>query len=262
MLLLSLEKLTADALFDFVVEPGVGLWCNNTLGDQPLLPDAHRIAFFGLFQFFFAAVKSVIVRAGVTREPFHHHPEKHRSFTFADVCKRFARRGEDLLDIGTVNIPPVFRLYHIERSRIDLPGGAADAVSVVLNHKQHRQFPFFGETDRFVKVTLTGSGIAHCRHHRCLLAVKLDAPGYSACRQELRSGWSRHAPDVFLSTTVMRGHLPPMTFALRLCEIIACQLARTHTSAEHERAVAIIRHDVIVGLHPNGNRRHRFVTHS
>src|SRR5205823_4905446 len=70
-----------------------------------------------------------------------------------------------------------------------------------------------------------------------------------------------HTPNVFLGATVMRRHLPAVTFTLGLCEIIDRQLPRTHPATEDQSAIAIVRDDVVVALHLNRNGGQSFMPH-
>ena len=60
----------------------------------------------------------------------------------------------------------------------------------------------------------------------------------------------------------MGWHLPTVTFALGLCEIIGRQLPRTHPATEDQSAIAIVWDDVIVALHLNRNGSQPFVSHA
>ena len=60
---------------------------------------------------------------------------------------------------------------------------------------------------------------------------------------------------------VVRWHLPAVALPFALGEIIERQLARSHTAAEDEGAIAIITADVITRLGRERNRRERLVAH-
>ena len=92
-----------DPLFDFVVEirEVVRVITPSAINCSfHLFSGSH---FCTSFRFFRAAIKFLIVRAGVTGEAFHHHPEKNRAFSGAHVsecfrgllihfCQRWSRR--------------------------------------------------------------------------------------------------------------------------------------------------------------------------
>src|SRR4029077_3901340 len=98
------------------------------------------------------------------------------------------RRGVvNSLNIFSGDLLPLFWLKNTERERINFPGRSADAVSVVFDNEQHRQFSLFGEANRFEKIALAGGGIANRRDNDILFAIEFEAPGDSACGQELRA---------------------------------------------------------------------------
>src|SRR5436190_18850278 len=88
-------------------------------------------------------------------------------------------------NVGAVEFAPIIRLYHIKRARIDFAGGTTDAVTVVLDDKQERQFLFLRETNSFVKIALPGCSIANGRDHNSIFPIQLDSPRYPARRQKL-----------------------------------------------------------------------------
>ena len=59
----------------------------------------------------------------------------------------------------------------------------------------------------------------------------------------------------------MRRHLAPVTLAFALREIIERQFARLDSAAQHQRTVAVIRHDVIAVDHRDAERSEPFMTH-
>jgi hypothetical protein len=60
----------------------------------------------------------------------------------------------------------------------------------------------------------------------------------------------------------MRGHLPPAAAGVAFCKILQAELAGGHAAPKHETTVAIIRNNVVVGIHLNRDRRQRFVAHA
>jgi hypothetical protein len=60
----------------------------------------------------------------------------------------------------------------------------------------------------------------------------------------------------------MRRHLPPVALAFSLGEIIKRQLARGDTAAEHQRAVPVVRNDIIAFLHRDPERGQSLVAHA
>src|SRR5207245_2712474 len=143
-----------------------------------------------------------------------------------------------------------------------LPRRHADAVRVVFDEKEQWKFLFFGETDRFKKISLSGGSVAYCGYDEISFAIELNTPGYAAGREQLRSGRRGHTPDVQIGIAVMRRHLAPAAPGVSLGEIFETQLAGRHAAPEHESAVAIIRNDVIAGFHLHGDCRQRLVAPS
>ena len=67
-----LDEFLPDALFDFLVELRVILRRDHSFGDQGCsFHFVERIALRQIFDLFRAAIKLVIIRAGVTGEPLH-----------------------------------------------------------------------------------------------------------------------------------------------------------------------------------------------
>jgi hypothetical protein len=204
----------------------------------------------------------VVVGTGVAREPFHVHPEKNGAAAGAHRLERLHAGVVDLLDIAAVDFQPVVRLEDVERARIDFAGRAADAVLVVLDDEEHRQLPLFRETDRFEEIALARCRVADRSDHNVRFFIELDAPRDAARGQKLRAGRRRDAPNSSRRVTVMRRHLAAVTLAFALRKIIERQLARRDPAPEHERAVAVIRHDEIALDHRDPERRQTLVPHS
>ncbi len=156
---------------------------------------------------------------------------------------------------------PVARLQDIERERIYFSRRTADAIGIVFDHKQHRQFLFFREADRFKEISLACGRVANCGHNEILFAIQLHAPGHAAGRQELRTGGRRHTPNVQVHVAVMRRHHAAAAARGALGKIFERELFRRHAATKNQTAIAIIRNDVIVRLHLHGNSSERFVTH-
>src|SRR5262249_56902616 len=121
----------------------------------------------------------------------------------------------------------------------------ADAVRVVFDEKEQRQFLLLGKTDRLEKISLTRGGIADGSDDKIFLCIKLNPPCNSACRKKLRTGRRGHTPDVQVCIAVMRGHLAATTASVAFGKVFQAELARGHATPEHEPAVSIIRNDVI-----------------
>ena len=198
----------------------------------------------------------------MTGEPLHLDPEKEWPTTGADFVERFSCRVINLLHVFSIDSAPVVRIENVQRERVRLPRRHADAVRVVFDEKEQWKCLFFGETDRFKEISLSGGSVAYCGDHKICFAVELNAPGDAAGREQLRSGWRRHTPDVQIRIAVMRRHLPPAASRVSLGEIFKAKLTRGHTAPEYQSAVAIVGNDVIARFHLNGDRRQRFVAHS
>ncbi len=80
-----------NALFDFVVHLGELVRRDHAFLDQLFFPAFERIAFFQRFEFFRAAIKLLIVRAGVTGESLHLHPEKNRALRRRGFSRSLSR---------------------------------------------------------------------------------------------------------------------------------------------------------------------------
>ena len=260
--LFGLAVFATNALLNFVVELRKFFCGNNAFLDQLILPAFKRIEFFELPQFFLPAIEFLIVRTGVTGEPLHLDPEKERPAAGADLVERFGCRVINLLHILSIDLAPVLWIENTQRQGVRFACGHADAVRVIFDKKEQRQFLLFGETDRFKKISLPSGGVTHCGHDQIFFAVELNAPGDPASGKQLRTGRRGHTPDVQVRIAVMRRHLAPTAPGVSLGEIFESQLARRHAASEHESAVAIIRNDVIAGFHLHGDCRQRLVTHS
>ena len=197
----------------------------------------------------------------MARQPLHDHPQKGRTFPGPDLLNRFESDVVNFLDILSLDLLPVSRLKHSQRERIDFPRRAADAVSVVLNNEKDRQFLFFCETNRFEEITLPRGGVTDGGDHQILLFVELDSPSNAAGREELRTSGRGHAPNMQAGMAIVRRHLPAAASGIALGKIFQGKLLRGHASSKNKAAVAIIRHDVIVWLHLDGNGGERFVSH-
>src|SRR5205085_12493681 len=103
--------------------------------------------------------------------------------------------------------------------------------------------------------------VADCRDDDVRFAVELDSPGDAATGKKLRAGRRRHAPDSARRITVMRRHLAPVTLSFALRKIIERQFARLDSAAQHQRPIAVIRHDVIAFDHRDAERSEPFMTH-
>ena len=121
----------------------------------------------------------------MTGKPFHHHPEKNRSFSGANVRESFRRQFIHFPNVGAVEFAPIIRLHHIERTGIDFASGTTDTVAVVLDDEQERQFLFFRKTNSFVKIALPGCSIANGCDHNSIFLIQFDSPRYPARRQKL-----------------------------------------------------------------------------
>src|SRR5439155_1884301 len=143
-----------------------------------------------------------------------------------------------------VDPTPVVRLENVQRERIGIARGHADAVGVVFDEKEQRKFLLPGETNRFEKISLASRGIADRRYDEIFFAVQLNAPGNAACGKKLRTcrGW--HTPDVQLCVAVMRRHLAATAARVALREIFETELPGGHAAPEHEPAIPLIRDDI------------------
>src|SRR5439155_7149892 len=112
-----------------------------------------------------------------------------------------------LIDMSPVAFLPIVGLQRIERQRIDFPCWSTDAISVVFDDEQHRQFLFFGETDRFEEIPLASRGVANGCDNEIFLLVEFDAPRDATGGKKFRASWRRHAPDMQFRVTVVRRHL-------------------------------------------------------
>ena len=182
-------------------------------------------------------------------KPLHFHPEKDRTFARAEVCARLLTRIVDRHHVRAVHFAPVVRLEHVDGERINPARRAADPIAVVLDHEEHGQLPLFGKTNRFEKIALTRCRVADCGDDDIFLSIQLNAPGHSACGQELRAGGCRHTPNVQIRIAVMGGHLPAAASGVALGEIFEAKLARRHAAPENKTTIPIIRNDVIFRLH-------------
>ena len=135
--LLRVAIFLTDALFDFVVDLSKLFGSDRPVADQLIRPALQWIEFFERSDFFGAAIKFMIVGAGVAGEPFHLDPEKKRAASSANFRKRFGRRIVNLLHIVPINASPVIGFQNIERERVVFPGRHADAVAVVFDKKKH-----------------------------------------------------------------------------------------------------------------------------
>ena len=59
----------------------------------------------------------------------------------------------------------------------------------------------------------------------------------------------------------MGRHLPPAAAGVAFGKIFQAELTRGHAAPKHEPTVAIIRNDIIIGLHLDRDRRQRFMAH-
>src|SRR6266511_6154036 len=90
----------------------------------------------------------------------------------------------------------------------------------------------------------------------------MNAPGDATRGQQLRTGRSRHTPDVQIRVAVVRRHLPAAASGVALCKIFESELARRHSAPKNKTAVAIIRDDVVVRFHLNRDCSERLMAHS
>ena len=209
-----------------------------------------------------AAIKFLVVGAGVAGEPFHFYPPKTRPAAGTHFFHRTRRRVVNSLDVFADKLGPVVRFENAEREWIYFPGRSADSVSVVFHNEQDRQFSFFGETNRFEKIALTCRRIADGGDDDIFLSIQLNAPGNSACGQELRAGGRRHTPNVKIGIAIMRRHHPTAAARFALGKIFEPQLFGRHSAPEDQSAVTIKRNNVIIRIHLNGDCGERFMTHS
>src|SRR5947207_685929 len=84
-----------------------------------------------------------------------------------------------------------------------MSGRTTDSVTVILDHEHDRQLLFLREADGFEKVALSRRSIADGCDDEIRFAIKFDAPGDAAGGQKLRTGGSRHTPDVAIRVTIM-----------------------------------------------------------
>ena len=166
-------------------------------------------------------------------KPFHVNPEKERPAAGADLVERFGSRVVNLLHILSIDPAPVLRLENIQRERIRLARGHADAIRVVFDEKEQREFLLFSKTDRFKKISLPSRSIADGGHNEIFFAIELNAPGDAARREQLRSGRRGHTPNVQVCIAVMRRHLTPAAPGVFLGKIFEAELTRGHAAPEH-----------------------------
>ena len=118
-------------------------------------------------------------------KPFHLYPEKRRPIAGADFLYRGARRIINFLDIAAIDLLPIARLKNTECERIGFASRHADAIGVVFNDEQQRQFLFLSERNCLEEIALTCRGVADCCDHEIFFAIKLDAPGNAAGGEKL-----------------------------------------------------------------------------
>src|SRR5205814_3501742 len=111
------------------------------------------------------------------------------------------------------------------------------------------------QTNRLGSIARGRGGVAHRGDDDVPLVAELDSPCYAARGEKLRTSRRGHAPNPARGITVMRRHLASVTLTFALREIIEREFARRHAATEHERAVAIVRHDVIALDHGHAERR-------
>src|SRR5689334_19573980 len=119
------------------------------------------------------------------------------------LLHRRSRGVMNPLDIFAGELGPVIGFENPQSERIYFPGWTANAVAVVFNHEQDREFSFFRETNSFEKIALASRGVADRGHDNVLFPVQLNAPSKSTCRKKLRTSWRRHAPYVQINIAVM-----------------------------------------------------------
>src|SRR5262249_41011076 len=120
---------------------------------------------------FGAAVKFLIVGAGVAGKALHLNPEKEWPSSGADPFECFRGSVINLLHILSFDLAPVGRLENLKRERIVLTRRHADAVAVVFNEEKHGKHFLPGETESFKEIPLARRGVANCSHHKVFLAV-------------------------------------------------------------------------------------------
>ena len=128
--------LAANSFLNLGIEFGEILSPDDTFLDQLILPTFERIEFFEPQQFLLRAVKLLIIRARMTREPFHRDPEEERPAAGANLLECFRRRVINQLYVLSFNLSPVVRLENIQSERICLARGHADAIGVVFDEKE------------------------------------------------------------------------------------------------------------------------------
>ena len=162
---------------------------------------------------------------------------------------------------GAINLAPVVRREDAECPRVDLARRTADSVGVVFDDEEHGQLFLFRETNGLEKIALARGGVANGGDDNVGFAIELNAPGDAAGGKKLRAGGRGHAPDVTFGVTEMRRHLAAVALAVALRHVIERELARFDAAPEHERAVPIIRADVIAFVHLQRDGGERFVAH-
>src|SRR6202011_1588227 len=148
---LSFTVFRANAFFNFGVDFCKLFGSERSLGDQFLFPAVQRIVLFALSPSFRAPIKFLIVGASVAGEPFHSYPPKMRSAAGPHFFNRCRGCIVNSLHVFSGELLPFVWLKNAERERIDFPRRTADAVSIVLDHKQSWQLSFFRETNRLEK---------------------------------------------------------------------------------------------------------------
>src|SRR5207244_2447204 len=81
--------------------------------------------------------------------------------SLATLLERLRRCVLSPLHVLSFDSAPVIRFENVERERIVLPRGHADAVAVVFDQEKHGKFFLLGETERLKKISLARRRIAH-----------------------------------------------------------------------------------------------------
>ena len=116
---------------------------------------------------------------------FHRYPEKCRAIPCADLFHRGACCVVNFLDIATIDLLPIARFKNTQCQRIGFASRHADAIGVIFDDEQERQFLFLSERNSFEEIALARRGVANRCDHEIFFAIEFNAPRDSACGQEL-----------------------------------------------------------------------------
>ncbi len=127
--------------------------------------------------------------------------------------------------------------------------GCAHAVLIIFDHPHHRQFPHFGQVERFVEVANVRRAVAHHADDGRIVVLVLERKSQAGCQRQVRAHNGVAAPKIFAHVgQVHRTALAART-ACRLAQQFGHHHPGVHAHRQGNAMIAVGGDDMVLRLH-------------